>query len=142
MSMNEVRSPGESDLLTLIAQMSPSLDDQIWAFVSVDEVSSEYVLEHALATFRESEGTTLIVPWERAEEFDVCSEPMARITLNIHSSLQAVGLTAAVSQALASEAISANVVAGFYHDHIFVPQMAGERAVACLTLLSAAAEGF
>ena len=142
MSMNEVRSPGESDLLTLIAQMSPSLYDQIWAFVSVDEVSSEYVLEHALATFRETEGTTLIVPWERAEEFDVCSEPMARITLNIHSSLQAVGLTAAVSQALASEAISANVVAGFYHDHIFVPQMAGERAVACLTLLSAAAEGF
>jgi hypothetical protein len=108
----------------------------------VGEVSSEYVAEHALATFREAEGTTLIVPWERAEEFDVCSEPMARITLNIHSSLEAVGLTAAVSQALASEAISANVVAGFYHDHIFVPQTAGERAVACLTLLSAAVEGF
>ena len=142
MSTNEVVSTGESDLLTLIAQMSPSLDDQVWAFVSVGEVSSEYVAEHALATFREAEGTTLIVPWERAEEFDVCSEPMARITLNIHSSLQAVGLTAAVSQALASEAISANVVAGFYHDHIFVQQMAGERAVACLTLLSAAAEGF
>ena len=142
MSTNEVGNTGESDLLTLIAQMSPSLDDQIWAFVSVGEVSSEYVAEHALATFRETEGTTLIVPWERAEEFDVCSEPMARITLNIHSSLEAVGLTAAVSQALASEAISANVVAGFYHDHIFVPQTTGERAVACLTLLSAAAEGF
>ena len=142
MSTNEVGNTGESDLLTLIAQMSPSLDDQVWAFVSVGEVSSEYVAEHALATFRETEGTTLIVPWERAEEFDVCSEPMARITLSIHSSLEAVGLTAAVSQALASEAISANVVAGFYHDHIFVPQTTGERAVACLTLLSAAAEGF
>ena len=142
MSTNEVVSTGESDLLTLIAQMSPSLHDQVWAFVSVGEVSSEYVAEHALATFREAEGTTLIVPWERAEEFDVCSEPMARITLNIHSSLEAVGLTAAVSQAVASEAISANVVAGFYHDHIFVPQTAGERAVASLTLLSAAAEGF
>ena len=142
MSTNEVVSTGESDLLTLIAQMSPSLDDQVWAFVSVGEVSSEYVAEHALATFRAAEGTTLVVPWERAEEFDVCSEPMARITLNIHSSLEAVGLTAAVSQALASEAISANVVAGFYHDHIFVSQTAGERAVACLTLLSAAAEGF
>jgi hypothetical protein len=142
MSTNEVGNTGESDLLTLIAQMSPSLDDQVWVFVSVSEVSSEYVAEHALATFRETEGTTLIVPWERAEEFDVCSEPMARITLNIHSSLEAVGLTAAVSQALASEAISANVVAGFYHDHIFVPQTAGKRAVACLTLLSAAAEGF
>ena len=142
MSTNEVGNTGESDLLTLIAQMSPSLDGQVWAFVSVDDVSSEYVAEHALATFRETEGTTLIVPWERAEEFDVCSEPMARITLNIHSSLEAVGLTAAVSQALASEAISANVVAGFYHDHIFVPQTVGERAVACLTQLSAAAEGF
>ena len=142
MSTNEVGSTGESDLLTLIAQMSPSLDGQVWAFVSVDDVSSEYVAEHALATFRETEGTTLIVPWERAEEFEVCSEPMARITLNIHSSLEAVGLTAAVSQALASEAISANVVAGFYHDHIFVPHTTGERAVACLTLLSAAAEGF
>ena len=142
MSTNEVGNTGESDLLTLIAQMSPSLDGQVWAFVSVDDVPSEYVAEHALATFRETEGTTLIVPWDRAEEFEVCSEPMARITLNIHSSLEAVGLTAAVSQALASEAISANVVAGFYHDHIFVPQTAGERAVACLTLLSAAAEGF
>ena len=142
MRTNEVVNTGESDLLTLIAQMSPSLDDQIWAFVSVGEVSSEYFAEHVLATFQETEGMTLIVPWQRAEEFDVCSEPMARITLNIHSSLEAVGLTAAVSQALASEAISANVVAGFYHDHIFVPQKAGERAVACLTLLSAAAEGF
>jgi hypothetical protein len=142
MSANEVGSAGEADLLILISQMSPSLDDQVWAFVSVDEVSSEYVAERALATFREAEGTTLIVPWEIAQEFDVCSEPMSRITLNIHSSLEAVGLTAAVSQALASEAISANVVAGFYHDHIFVPQTAGERAVACLTLLSAAAEGF
>ena len=142
MSTNEVGSAGEADLLILISQMSPLLDDQVWAFVSVDEVSSEYVAEHALATFREAEGTTLIVPWEIAQEFDVCSEPMSRITLNIHSSLEAVGLTAAVSQALASEAISANVVAGFYHDHIFVPQTAGERAVACLTLLSAAAEGF
>jgi len=142
MSTNEVGNTGESDLLTLIAQMSPSLDDQVWAFVSVCEVSIEYVAEHALATFRETEGSTLIVPWERAREFDVCSEPMARITLNIHSSLEAVGLTAAVSQALASEAISANLVAGFYHDHIFVPQTAGERAVACLKLLSAAAEGF
>ena len=53
MSTNEVVSTGESDLLTLIAQMSPSLDDQVWAFVSVGEVSSKYLAEHALATFRE-----------------------------------------------------------------------------------------
>lgn len=142
MITNDAARTGESDLLTLIANMSPSLDSQIWAFVCVDEVTNEYFAEHVLATFREAEGTTLIVPWEKADEFETSSEPMARITLNIHSSLEAVGLTAAVSQALASEAISANIVAGFYHDHIFVPQAAGERAVACLTMLSAAAEGF
>ena len=142
MITNDAARTGESDLLTLIANMSPSLDSQIWAFVSVDEVTNEYVAEHVLATFREAEGTTLIVPWEKADEFETSSESMARITLNIHSSLEAVGLTAAVSQALASEAISANIVAGFYHDHIFVPRAAGERAVACLTMLSAAAEGF
>ena len=50
MRTNEVVNTGESDLLTLIAQMSPSLDDQIWAFVSVGEVSSEYLAEHVLAT--------------------------------------------------------------------------------------------
>ena len=58
MIANEGVSAGESDLLTLIAQMSPSLDDQIWAFVSVTEVSNEYVSEYALATLREIEGTT------------------------------------------------------------------------------------
>ena len=142
MITNDAARTGESDLLTLIANMSPSLDSQIWAFVCVDEVTNEFVAERALATFHETEGTTLIVPWEKAKEFERSSEPMARITLNIHSSLEAVGLTAAVSQALASEAISANIVAGFYHDHIFVPGGAGERAVACLTMLSAAAEGF
>ena len=142
MISNDAARTGESDLLTLIANMSPSLDSQIWAFVCVDEVANEYVAECALGMFREAEGTTLIVPWENAGEFEASSEPMARVTLNIHSSLEAVGLTAAVSQALASEAISANIVAGFYHDHIFVPQPDGERAVACLGLLSAAAEGF
>ena len=142
MTTNQDANAGESDLLTLIAEMSPTLDDQVWAFVSVDGVSPEYVAEHALATFRESEGTTLIIPWAQAEAFDRRSEPMARVTLNVHSSLEAVGLTAVVSQALASEAISANIVAGFYHDHIFVPKIAGARAVACLSLLATAAVGF
>ena len=49
---NEAGSRGESDLLTFIAHMSPSLDDQVWAFVSVGKVSSECIAEHALATFR------------------------------------------------------------------------------------------
>ena len=62
--------------------------------------------------------------------------------LNIRSSLQVVRLLSTLSPAVASEAISANVVAGFYNGHILVPQTVGHGAVACLTLLSAAAEGY
>lgn len=48
-------------------------------------------------------------------------ECFARVTLSVHSALAAVGLTAAVADVLAARAIPANVVAGYYHDHIFVP---------------------
>ena len=142
MTSDRSEQSGESDLLTLIALMAPVLDDQTWAFVSVDAALIHVYSDAALAVFKESEGATLVMPWERSSEFEIRSEPMARITLEVHSSLNAVGLTAAVSQALASEAISANIMAGYFHDHIFVPESAGERAMACLTLLSASAEGF
>ena len=142
MTSDRSEQSGESDLLTLIASMAPVLDDQTWAFVAVDAALIDVYSDVALAVFKESEGATLVIPWNRSSEFEICSAPMARITLEVHSSLDAVGLTAAVSQALASEAISANIMAGYFHDHIFVPKAAGERAMACLTLLSASAEGF
>ena len=53
-------------------------------------------------------------------------------SLMIHSSLDAVGLTAAVASRLADHGISANVVAGYYHDHIFVPVEAAEQALGAL----------
>jgi uncharacterized protein len=60
----------------------------------------------------------------------------ARITLTIHSSLAAVGLTAAVSKALAAEGVPANIVAAAYHDHIFVPWDHRADALAILRSLS------
>jgi len=61
---------------------------------------------------------------------------MRQITLTVHSSLEAVGLTAAFATELTRHGISANVVAGYYHDHIFVGAGDAERAVAALQGLS------
>lgn len=66
----------------------------------------------------------------------VASKPMRQITLTVHSSLDAVGLTAAFATELTRHGISANVVAGYYHDHIFVAEKDAERAVAALEALS------
>ncbi|SJL84053.1 hypothetical protein VPAL9027_02033 [Vibrio palustris] len=59
-----------------------------------------------------------------------------QITRTVHSSLEAVGITAAVSFTLACANISANVIAAYYHDHIFVPSDHTEQAVRTLHALS------
>jgi hypothetical protein len=80
---------------------------------------------------------TLIAPMADLAKAGLAAQgPFARITLTIHSALQAVGLTAAVAGALAAEGISANVVAGFYHDHIFLPASDAHRAMAALRRLT------
>jgi hypothetical protein len=61
----------------------------------------------------------------------------AWITLRVHSALDAVGLTAAVSLALTDAGISCNVVAGFHHDHLFVPHTRAADAVRVLEALAA-----
>ncbi len=80
-----------------------------------------FPVDEAIMVFKETEGVTLIVTKEWADlnrlEYSFVA---AWITLTVHSSLAAVGLTAAFSTALASHGISCNVVAAYYHDHIFV----------------------
>ncbi len=61
----------------------------------------------------------------------------AWITLTVHSSLEAVGLTAAVANTLASAGIACNVLAGFHHDHLLVPIDRVDDAMAALSRLSA-----
>jgi hypothetical protein len=82
--------------------------------------------EDAFAFIREAEGTTLIRP----------GKGWARITLDIHSSLEAVGLTARVATALTEHGISANMIAGFHHDHVFVPWERRDEAMTALRGLS------
>lgn len=87
----------------------------------------------AVMTFREAEGYTLILDTQKALEMGFTDGPvMAWISLQVHSSLEAVGLNAAFSQALARQGISCNVVAGFYHDHIFVPESDAATAMGIL----------
>jgi hypothetical protein len=88
-------------------------------------------------TFRESEGTTIIVRKETADQLNLKYDFIAAwITLTIHSSLDAVGLTAAFSTALANEGISCNVVAGYFHDHLFVNSEDAENAMKILQTIS------
>ena len=116
--------------------MSPRLDDTGWVFAKVDEEEAVRFSASAIASFREAEGLTLVLPQSASDDLDNVSAPMSRITLEVHSSLEAVGLTAAVAGVLAEEGISANVIAAYYHDHVFVPKASADRALAVLKGLS------
>jgi uncharacterized protein len=114
-----------SDLQSLLSKMTPKLNSLSVAFVSLVEPSVAFATlnnESIISTFRESEGTTLIVELRAAEQAGL---PIlfraAWITLTVHSDLEAVGLTAAFARVLGNAGISCNVVAAAFHDHIFVP---------------------
>lgn len=129
---------GEMNLSKLLADMRPVILPERYVFCTTEKTAIECFDLNPLATFQESEGLTLVLNLEVAESngFDV-SSPMCCITLQIHSSLDAVGLTAAVSEALTEHQISANVIAAYFHDHIFVPERDAEKALDALQALSA-----
>lgn len=128
-----------SNLAALLQSMHPMLNPGVYVFTSVPAGADLGALE-PIATFREPEGLTLIVEEGQARQADL---PVlfraAWITLTVHSDLQAVGLTAAVAAALAEAGIACNVVAAAFHDHLFVPVEAGERALAVLQAMAPAA---
>lgn len=118
--------------------MQPVLGDSEYVFATLKQDSSVSLSGlAALGTFQEKEGLTVIVPKTNADFSGLGYEGVfRRITLNVHSSLDAVGLTAAVSTALTHQNISANVVAAYYHDHIFVPVAKASQALSCLQQLA------
>ena len=126
-----------SDLDSLIAGMAPRLRSGRYVFVTLPEEAAVKPKWRPVMTFLEDEGRTLVLEAKvaRAAGLDG-SAKLAWITLDVHSDLEAVGLTAAVSGALAEARISCNVVAAAYHDHLFVPADDAERAVAVLEALS------
>jgi len=132
---------GELDLQAMLATLKPVLDpvEYVYACVTEDDPVHEKLGELTpFAVIRESEGITVILPRQQADSLAIAYEDIfGCITLSVHSSLLAVGLTASVAAALAEHEISANLVAGYYHDHVFVPVEDANRAVDRLNLLSA-----
>ncbi|MCC2605276.1 ACT domain-containing protein [Planctobacterium marinum] len=126
------------ELAELLKSMKPVLHPQNWVFccIAPSQLTTE-LAESCFAIVKEQEGLTLITQPEHAEQLGFNNAGQyCRIELLVYSSLEAVGLTAAVSNRLTEQGISANVVAAFHHDHIFVPKDKAEQALLALTKLS------
>jgi hypothetical protein len=129
--------PGETDLRALLAGLNPRLHPVPRRFLFVSHDNAVARMHEALMMFREDEGVTLIVDHDLAGAEVVADRLLwAQITLGVESSLDAVGMMAAVSAALAARGISCNPVSAFLHDHVFVPWDRREDALAALAHLS------
>ncbi|MEU6589626.1 ACT domain-containing protein [Streptomyces sp. NPDC046881] len=126
---------GETDLRTLLSDMRPELNPGRYVFTMAEGGVPSGV--SPVVTVAEQEGLTLVVPQADADAAGMAYDYVAGwITLRVHSALDAVGLTAAVARALADAGLSCNVVAGFHHDHLFVPYEQAEQAVQVLRRLA------
>lgn len=127
---------GITDLSTLLKTMKPVHKPGDFVFCQTDD-PGKLPLGDIILLFKEKEAWTVIVHRQVADTLKLpYSFVAAWITLTVHSSLQAVGLTAAFSRALADHNISCNVVAAYYHDHIFVDKKDADRAMSVLQQLS------
>lgn len=127
---------GETNLAILIKNMQPILNEGQYVFCNVPSIAT-FDLDKIRFFFKEKEGITVVLEKNDADtEGVVYTSVFGWITLSVHSSLDAVGLTAAFSKALADNNISCNVVAGYYHDHIFVQEDLAQQAVDVLRKLS------
>lgn len=126
------------DLTTLLASMTPVLNEGVYVFATVSAANS-LPADAVIASIREPEGLSVVLAEQTARDCGIDSPYRAAwITLTVHSDLAAVGLTAAFAQALGAAQISCNVVAGHHHDHIFVPYEQAEQAMAVLWRLQQA----
>ena len=112
---------GETDLSALLRTLSASLIDGVYVFVTLADGDIPKAAKPRMV-FVEAEGTTLILLKSDAEALGLVYEfPCRMITLNVHSSLEAVGFIAKIATVLAKHDMGVNPVSGFYHDHLFVP---------------------
>ena len=114
--------------------MEPKLNDEEFVFTCIDGATYGDRAELTpIAMFMEEEAMTLVIPRSKADAYRIAYESVFKcISLTIHSSLDAIGLTAAFLTKLAEHGISANVIAGYFHDHIFIQSESAEKAIAAL----------
>ena len=123
---------GETDLSALLKTMNARLVDGLYVFVTMKgKVLPEGVSPRMV--FQEAEGTTLILLKEEAEANELDYEfPCRMITLEVHSSLEAVGFLARITTELAKHKMGVNPVSGFFHDHLFIPDGREQDALSVL----------
>jgi hypothetical protein len=129
---------GETDLSKMLASLAPKLRDEEYIFCTMANGRyGDHPKLEPIASFMEAEGLTLVIRRHRADEHGILYEAVFKcIALSVHSSLEAVGLTAVVATKLTEKGISANVIAAFYHDHVFVQAHRAEAALAALEELA------
>lgn len=121
----------------LLKQLQPILDPEEYVFCTVKDDLPKHLSLTPLATFSEPEGLTLVLSKSQAQLLGAETEIIfKRIILSVYSSLEAVGLTAVVASALAEQGISANMIAAYHHDHVFVPANKATDAMKTLSKLS------
>lgn len=127
---------GETNLRTLLASMNPELVDELFVYVTFPDGAVPQGLRPKMM-FQEAEGVTLVLLKEDAELRGFAFDFSCRmITLNIHSSLDAVGFLARITTALAERNIGVNPVSAFYHDHLFVREGSEQAALSALSSLT------
>lgn len=126
---------GLTDLQQTLQSLKVLCDDIEYGFASVED-DSKIERDKVLATFHENGRLATIAPKEYLDSLSIENEgPYAKLTIDVHTSLELVGLTAVMSTELAKNGISANVVAAFYHDHVFVQYDLRQKAIQLLERL-------
>jgi len=126
---------GEVSLQNILKNLNPLLNEGKYVYCKVDDIDT-IPLSKILFLFKEAESITIVLKKEEAETLNLEFSYVASwITLEVHSSLSAVGLTAKFSQALSDAGISCNVVAAYFHDHIFVDEKDAVKAIEVLNAL-------
>ena len=125
---------GEINLEVLLASLDPILSEEEYVFFTPEILPP--LDDSIFACIQEQQGWTCIIKRRAVDQQDMQYESIfKRITLQVHSSLEAVGLTAAISNLLAEYDISCNIVAGYFHDHLFVPVKQADEALVLLKKL-------